>query len=496
MKINRRLWFGFIAIILIVIGLGGYSLSQLNKISKNMDDLYQHPFTISNATQSMNFQLVSMHRFMKDVVLSTNENELSKAIALVEFHEAEVLKDFDIIFDRFLGDKYQINKTYKTFLDWRPIRNEVIQLTKNKQLDDAIKITKGKGAKHVEKLNLLVKELNIFALHKAKEFHQSSMDSEKKSFTVMLAITFTTISLIILFAIYIVITLNKAMNDRLYRNHLIDQNIMLATLDENGVVKSISNALCRFLGQSKGDLIGKPSHFFDNSDDSEELEDKVLALMATGAEWKGEIKHYDKDGNLSWANSTILPSYDSSYKIIEFTNILVSITNKKLSMIDKLTTLLNRRRYDESIIHEMRLAKRNNHNLSLAILDIDFFKKYNDHYGHPQGDLALKKVSEVLLSSIKRAGDYAFRIGGEEFALLFSNLTPAETKQHLLSIKEKIEDLKLMHEKNEVSQYLTISIGAHTISPTTEITHEQLYIEADKALYLAKSKRNTVVVTE
>jgi len=491
---NRRISLGFTLILIVVICLGLNSQWQLSKISQNTDDLYQHPFAVSNAANNINYHLVSMHRYMKDVVLATNDNELTFAVEQVVLHENQALQEFDILFDRFLGNRSQLNRTYQAFIGWKAIRSEVIQLVRNNKTVTAVVITKDKGAKHVKNLNDLVAELVEFASNKAKEFHSRSIVGKEQAMVTNFFIAFVAIILVVVLALYIKNNLAQAQKTRNYRMHLIDQHIMLATLDNDAVIKDVSSALCRFIGSRKEDLVGKPSHFFDNSDDSLRLEEEILGSIQTGRVWKGEINHSDHDGNIKWANSTILPNYDEKYQIQEFTNILVSITNKKLSGVDKLTSMLNRRRYDESIVHEMRVAKRNGFNFTLAILDIDFFKKYNDHYGHPQGDVALQTVSEKLLTYIKRPNDFAFRIGGEEFAIIFSNLDKSMTEQYLNEIRMGIESLNIEHVDSSVNKYLTMSFGACIIEPDSTLDEEQIYIEADKALYLAKEKRNCVVV--
>gem|GEM_PF-553359 len=494
MSESSKISIGLSLIVIVVICFGGNSHWQLSKISQDTDDLYQHPFAVSNAANNINYHLVSMHRYMKDVVLATSDKELTFAVEQVAMHENQALHAFDILFERFLGDQSQLNRTYRAFIGWEAIRSEVIQLVRENKTAEAVAITKGKGAKHVTNLNVLVAEMVEFAFNKAKEFHTSSLINKEQAVLANSVFTLMALVLVISFAYYIKKQLSNARKDRSYRTHLIDQNIMLATLDKDAVVKDVSSALCRFLGSRKADLIGKPSHFFDNSDDWQQLEEEILCSIQTGKEWSGEVKHYDHDGNIKWANSTILPNYDSNFQVQGFTNILVSITNKKLSGVDKLTSLLNRRRYDECISHEMRVAKRNGHNFTLAILDIDFFKKYNDHYGHPQGDIALKTVSEKIITYIKRPNDFAFRIGGEEFAIIFSNLDKEMTEQYLNEIRKGIESLCIEHSQSSVSKHLTMSFGACIISPESKLDEEKTYIEADKALYLAKEKRNSVVV--
>ena len=125
---------------------------------------------------------------------------------------------------------------------------------------------------------------------------------------------------------------------------------------------------------------------------------------------------------------------------------------------------------------------------------MDFFKNYNDRYGHPAGDKALSDVAHQMVSQLNRPNDYAFRIGGEEFALVFSGLSHEESKLFLEEIRQSISDLGILHENSGVSNCLTISIGAHVVHPGHFIDEKAIYELADKALYVAKEKRNTVFV--
>lgn len=115
--VYKKISVGFCAIVVVVVALGVSSQRQLSGIANDMDSLYKHPFTVSNAANNINFHLVSMHRYMKDVVLSQNQEQMEWAVSRVASHEQAALADFDIIFERFLGEKAQINKTYQRFVD-------------------------------------------------------------------------------------------------------------------------------------------------------------------------------------------------------------------------------------------------------------------------------------------------------------------------------------------------------------------------------------------
>lgn len=491
----KRIAIGFGLVICLMIALGGVSLFQMRNIANDVDQIYRHPFAVSNAAKSIDYHLVSIQRYMKDVATAEDRAQIEVALVEVDEHEAEALKNFQIIFERFLGDKSQIEIAYQLFIDWKVIRSDVIRMANAGERTAARMVTKVRGTRHVEALNVEVDKLTQFAFNKAEEFHVRAQLKKKKALTHIFLLTMAAVILAVLIAVYVMKNTLKLRKERTQRLHLIDQNIMMATLDMDGVVLEVSNALCRFLGNTKEELIGTPSNFFDNSDEGSETVHSILQTVQTGQNWKGEIKRFGSDGRIYWASSSVIPNSDDEFEVTGYTNILVDTTSKKLSVTDKLTTLYNRRRYEEIIVRELRLAKRNDHDMTLAMIDIDFFKKYNDHYGHPKGDVVLSKVAECLLSHLKRPNDYAFRMGGEEFALVFSGLNVLETETFLEDVRASIEGLEIEHGGNSVSDYLTISLGAQVVHPNSMIDEERAYILSDKALYMAKATRNTVVVT-
>lgn len=170
---------------------------------------------------------------------------------------------------------------------------------------------------------------------------------------------------------------------------------------------------------------------------------------------------------------------------------------QELSITDELTTLYNRRYFNIIFTKLLNSAKRDNHNICFALMDIDFFKPYNDTYGHIMGDKALRDVSRCIKDSLSRADDYCFRLGGEEFAILFKGLSKEQATKLIKGIKQNIEDLKIEHKKNGASQYLTASFGL-VIKDAKEVKNEnELYREADALLYKAKENgRNKVCVND
>ncbi|MFV1993079.1 MAG: diguanylate cyclase [Acidiferrobacterales bacterium] len=157
-----------------------------------------------------------------------------------------------------------------------------------------------------------------------------------------------------------------------------------------------------------------------------------------------------------------------------------------LSEIDELTGLYNRRYMDSSLNYEWERHIRNDSLLSLIYIDIDYFKEYNDTYGHHIGDEALIEVAKIFKQSARRATDKSIRFGGEEFALLLPETTLAEAVSIAENVHQVVIQRKIEHTGSKISNILTVSIGVATVLPTRSETIRKLKIEADKALYNAK----------
>lgn len=168
---------------------------------------------------------------------------------------------------------------------------------------------------------------------------------------------------------------------------------------------------------------------------------------------------------------------------------------QELSITDPLTSLYNRRHYISTIQNEMNRAKRHDFTMALMMLDVDYFKRYNDTYGHQAGDDVLIQIAKILKLYTARSGEYAFRLGGEEFAIIVSDMSDEEYLYLGHRIRNEIKALAIMHENNDASQYVTISMGIFVYHPESIMTHEHLYKEADDQLYAAKDNgRNQVML--
>ena len=176
----------------------------------------------------------------------------------------------------------------------------------------------------------------------------------------------------------------------------------------------------------------------------------------------------------------------------------LTLTNtqlERLSTLDTLTGLANRRRFDEILGQEWRRSARDGTPLSLVFCDIDFFKSFNDGYGHLAGDECLVKVAQAVSTASNRPGDLAARYGGEEFVLVLSGTGEEGARNLAEKLRARIEELRIPHADSRVASHLTISLGVATTVPRPGSAPEELLNLADRALYAAKAEgRNRVKV--
>ncbi len=166
-----------------------------------------------------------------------------------------------------------------------------------------------------------------------------------------------------------------------------------------------------------------------------------------------------------------------------------------LSFQDGLTGLANRRRFDQALTDNWALAQRARTPLALAMLDVDYFKNYNDHYGHQHGDEALKQVAAVIRRVVVRQSDIAARYGGEEFAILLPDTSELSAQKIAERIQQELAATAIPHDYSAVARTLTVSIGVAALTPGPTETSRELVHQADSALYAAKgSGRNCIVL--
>jgi diguanylate cyclase (GGDEF)-like protein/PAS domain S-box-containing protein len=159
---------------------------------------------------------------------------------------------------------------------------------------------------------------------------------------------------------------------------------------------------------------------------------------------------------------------------------------QRLASVDGLTQIPNRRCFDKQLEIEWQWMEREKESLSLILCDIDFFKLYNDRYGHQGGDECLKQVAEILASNAQRPGDLAARYGGEEFAVILSRTDVKGAMQVAESIRSDLKAAAILHAASTVSEFVTLSMGIASAVPAAGLSIEGLIGQADRALYRAK----------
>jgi len=159
-----------------------------------------------------------------------------------------------------------------------------------------------------------------------------------------------------------------------------------------------------------------------------------------------------------------------------------------LSLSDGLTGIANRRHFDHVLARELRRALRMSMPLSLLLIDIDYFKKYNDAVGHLAGDDALKKIAHAIQNEFKRGADLAARYGGEEFAVILPSATGKEALKQAERIRHIVDRLNIKHPDSDITDHVTISVGVTSLGTDQYKTTDELIDEADTALYRSKSE--------
>lgn len=497
-NIRNKIIIGFSVIILLLSTIGIYLIHSMQNMAKEASNIYNHPFTVSNAAKDIKINLLNIQNSVKEGVIKKDSSSEPLAIDMLRNNERLILEKFEIIRDRYLGEPEDVETAFTFFRNWLRIIDQVVLLQKERNFDSASALITNEAEEEVNRLTASLRALSDFASGKANEFYDKTLQGKRDSFLVLSILLLTCIGFSILILIRVVNNHDFTLREINRYLHLVDQNILIASMDTNGKITEISNALCRFLGLSRDQLLGTKCNFF-LGDDQYETVDSIYKVINTGSEWQGDLERINKNGETQYINLSIHPVFDDSFNISSFNHIVQDVTDKKtleqMSITDKLTMLNNRGHFDEIIEREIKLAHRNNSYLALAIADIDHFKMYNDNYGHPAGDEVLINVASVFKTILNRTNDFIFRLGGEEFGIIFSATDKEATERFLENIRKEIESLHIEHKFSSVADHITISIGARVVKGRGVPHKNQFYIQADQALYQAKKKRNRVCIT-
>ncbi len=222
----------------------------------------------------------------------------------------------------------------------------------------------------------------------------------------------------------------------------------------------------------------------------------TIADSISQGDYSQHIGHMEQSGALGLlfnAFNNMVTKVEDSIDKLEYRTEELEIANKmlkELSEIDSLTKIANRRSYKNRLAYEIASAKRNENSLAQLMIDIDYFKAYNDRYGHDSGDMTLSRVAEAIDNSLPRRTDFSARFGGEEFVVLLPDTQEKNAYNIAERIRLNIKALGINHEGSEVTGIVTLSIGIASLSGKS-LNKNDLLKNADAALYQAKhSGRN------
>jgi diguanylate cyclase (GGDEF)-like protein/PAS domain S-box-containing protein len=273
---------------------------------------------------------------------------------------------------------------------------------------------------------------------------------------------------------------------------------MVTRIGFDGRLIYVSPSSARIVGWRPDQLTGTPALAGVSADDLPAVDEAVAALRRgdiTDARIVYRTRH--RDTQEVWIESTMRVTRRSDTNQVDgVVAISRDVTQQKnaeqklgaLAIRDGLTGLANRGRFDERLQEEWARALREGTPLSLLMIDVDHFKKFNDQYGHPAGDACLRSVASVLGAEARRPADLAARYGGEEFVLLLPNTEAAGCELVGERIREELRRLDMAHAVNHPSKRVTVSLGGATIWPNAGLPTESssLVNAADRALYAAK----------
>ncbi len=222
-----------------------------------------------------------------------------------------------------------------------------------------------------------------------------------------------------------------------------------------------------------------------------------IRMLARSGRWswlqvRGRAAEYDEEGKTRRIIGTLIDI--SKYKQIEVALQKANDELQRLAALDDLTQIANRRRFEDRLAQEWRRSQRDSSNLAVIICDIDYFKNYNDTYGHLKGDETLYAVAQAISTALKRPMDLVARFGGEEFAMILPSTDIAGAERVAQEVKNAVESLAIEHKSSEIRAMVTLSFGVAALIPAPDLSAKLLIEAADRALYSAKSKGRDQIV--
>ncbi len=272
----------------------------------------------------------------------------------------------------------------------------------------------------------------------------------------------------------------------------------------------------KMTGYAAAEVLGKNCRFLQGTQTAQPAVGVLREAIKQGEGCIVILQNYRKDGTLFWNEFNISPVRNKDNLITHFIGVQKDVTGRvemlqhlrlskkalqaanlqlsRMAMSDGLTGISNRRHFDEQLQALLSMAQRGGTSICVLMMDLDFFKRYNDRYGHQAGDACLTQVAQSIGDAFKRPSECAARYGGEEFAVVALNMSAQELTHYAQLLCDKVRALNIPHQDSP-HQFATISIGGISFTPTRDTTPESLLKLADAALYAAKEHgRNCVEI--
>jgi two-component system cell cycle response regulator len=270
----------------------------------------------------------------------------------------------------------------------------------------------------------------------------------------------------------------------------------------------------KMTGYSSAEILGKNCRFLQGKETTQHAVDVVRECIKNGESCIVILQNFRKDGTLFWNEFNISPVRDAGGVVTHFIGVQKNVTarvemlkhlrlskvelqkaNQQLSVLaltDGLTGIGNRRHFNDRLQAMLSMAQRNKESLSVLMIDLDYFKRFNDRYGHQAGDDSLIAVGGIIADAFKRPSDCVGRYGGEEFAVVSLAMSTEELQQHAQLVCEKVCASNIPH-SDSPHHVVTISVGGVSRVPERDTPASSLLKSADGALYAAKQQgRNRV----
>lgn len=271
----------------------------------------------------------------------------------------------------------------------------------------------------------------------------------------------------------------------------------------------VNDAFARMTGYDAEEVIGKNCRFLQRGDTDFPAVNIIKIAMLTHEPCLVTLKNYRKDGTVFWNELSLTPIINKNDVVTHYLGVQKDVSaqvvlNQALNEenqllksdkqmleylvnMDALTGLHNRRYLEDQLGIQWKLASRNRNTLTVFMIDIDYFKAYNDTYGHSAGDEALRNIAKILNNCFMRGSDFVARYGGEEFTILAIGMTKQQAHSYSTRLVQNIENQKIPH-KGSPLEYITISVGYSQVIPKHDTDPNLAIDQADTALYSAKAK--------